>query len=585
MELFRLAGGLIFNGFLCLGLILVILSPNVQNGSLLAEAIKPANWKLKKHKSLVPALLSIFTALACLFITFIYFYYLPLNVHDDFNGYLILCQRILQEGFQGGDPFNDHSIEQGFGAGNYILALAANFLPLMSLHLADAGIGLLLLSAFILDALKKSSYFSINAIGLCIFILCITAINTPIVNTTPLLVACGLFLAVILFYIQSDFGAKPQAHILLALLLSSFLVLKGNYIIPVAAISFSIYLSRLQIAGFFQALKELGIFAPSMVIFALPWMISNWQFSGTPFYPLLGYGLVTPNALGMVSLSQFLEANLTLLPSYCLLICLLVIFFKSFPKVNKSLLFFISCLSLTVIALSCALTMTSAGLFTRYSYVSLFGPTIFLFLYIAFNTLSKIFTTDIRKSFLKILTLLILVIVCVPQFIYGFKHAAKEVIKTLSARPPHISQYMDVEKETRRIRDLQAALPEDSKVLLRLDMPFLADFSYQKVFVMDWPGNVGPAPGVPFSEPPEALAKYLRAQGIRFIAYSYKNEALFSTKNPELVERIEHPNPWIKTQTLRTFAVQSQIESLSKQYPVVYDNGQDFVIDLNTTAQ
>jgi hypothetical protein len=585
LELFHFASAFLFNAFLCLGLLLTILSLSFQNRSYLAQAMKPANWKIKQHKSLLLGLLSIFTALICIFITFSYFYYAPLNVHDDFNGYLILCQRILQEGFQGGDPFNDHSIEQGFGAGNYILALAANFLPLMSLHLADAGIGILLLSALIIDALKKSSYLSINALGPCIFVLCVTAINAPVVNTTPLLLACGLFLAIIVFYIRSNFGARLIDHVLLALLLSSLLVLKGNYIIPVAAMSFCIYLYRIKTVGFLQTLKEIVVFLSCMFIFTLPWMISNWQFSQTPFYPLLGHGLVTPNALGLVSFNQFLEANLSLLPSYCFLIVLLIILIKSSPKTSKQLLFFISLLSITVIALSCALTMTSAGLFTRYSYVSLFGPTSFLFLYIFFNTSPTIFIKEIRGSLVKIFTLLIFAIVCAPQFLYGFKYAAKELLKTLAYKPSHVSQYIDIEKETHRVRGLQGAIPQQSTVLLRLDMPFLADFRTQKVSVMDWPGNVGPEPGVPFSEPPEVLAEYLRKQGIQYIIYSYKNEALFSSKDPELAERLSHPNPWIRTQALRTFAVQSQIESLGKAYRIIYDNGQDFVLDINQRAQ
>jgi hypothetical protein len=322
-----------------------------------------------------------------------------------------------------------------------------------------------------------------------------------------------------------------------------------------------------------------------MLIFTLPWLISNWQFSGTPFYPLLGHGVVTPNALSIVSLSQFIEANLTLLPSYCLLISLLAILMKSYPKANRPLLFFISCLTLTVIFLSCALTTTSAGLFTRYSYVTLFGPTSFLFIYVVFKTSPKIYIKDITTNPIKLFTLLILMIFCIPHFFYGFKHAAREITKTISNKKNYAIQYININKETTRVRALQAAMPEQSKIILRLDMPFLADFSRQKVFVMDWPGNVGPAPGVPFSEAPEALAGYLRKQGIQYIIYSYKNEALFSAKNPELVDRIDHPNPWIRNQTLRTFAVQKQIEALSKKYRIVYDNGQDFVLDLNTTVQ
>ena len=97
-------------------------------------------------------------------------------------------------------------------------------------------------------------------------------------------------------------------------------------------------------------------------------------------------------------------------------------------------------------------------------------------------------------------------------------------------------------------------------------------------------GNVGPKPGVPYDQPPEALAQYLREQGIRYVAYSYANEALFSIKDPELVSRQNHPNPWIRTQAVRTFAVQKQLQSLGDRYSRVFDNGQDFVIDLSQRA-
>jgi hypothetical protein len=98
---------------------------------------------------------------------------------------------------------------------------------------------------------------------------------------------------------------------------------------------------------------------------------------------------------------------------------------------------------------------------------------------------------------------------------------------------------------------------------------------------MDWPGNVGPKPGVPYDQPPEALAQYLREQGISYVAYSYANEALFSMKDSELASRRNHPNPWIRTQALRTFAVQNQLEILGKQYPRIFDNDRDFVINIS----
>jgi hypothetical protein len=139
-------------------------------------------------------------------------------------------------------------------------------------------------------------------------------------------------------------------------------------------------------------------------------------------------------------------------------------------------------------------------------------------------------------------------------------------------------------KEQQRIKLLQDSIPQKSKVLTRLDLPFLLDFQKQQLHVIDWPGNVGPAPGVPFDQSPEDLAQYLRSQGIQYIAYSYGNQALFSQDDPELADRKNHPNSWIRTQAVRTFAVQNQIEQLGKQYPRIFDNGKDFVINISKTS-
>jgi hypothetical protein len=533
-------------------------------------------------KSSLTSLLGILITVVCIFITLIYFYHLPLNYHDDFSGYLVLAKRILDEGYQGGDPFNDRSIEQGFGAGNYLVALLTSLLPDTASHLADAGIGLILLALGVLSIYKNSNTSKPFLYPLiCIVFLCAIVVNAPIVNISPLIIAAGLFVASICFYIQSNYGEHYSDHIVLALLLSSFLVLKGNYVIPVCASTLSIYLSRITIAKFERVFFEFVIFVCSMLVFTFPWMIANWQFAKTPFYPLLGHGLVSPNALSLASFDQFADANLTLLPYYIILICLLALLHKFKRAIDYRFLFFITILSLTIIFLSFALTLTSAGSISRYSYVSLFGPIAFLTLYLIYNFCIKELILSEKHRIYNFLVLFVLIGFSIPYSLDTIKRSSKELAKMVFNTGVKNSQLFDFKNDRHRINELQNNLPLNSTVLLRLDMPFLVDFHKQKFHVMDWPGNVGPKPGVPYDQPPEALAQYLREQGIRYVAYSYANEALFSIKDPELASRQNHSNPWIRTQAVRTFAVQKQLKSLGDQYPRVFDNGQDFLIDLS----
>lgn len=588
LEVFHLASAFVFQVFLAIGIALSLVNLKkigFLGSKITGKLLLQEQFQVLNSKALLTNCLSIFISVICLFITLSYFYHLPLNQHDDFSGYLVLAKRILQEGYQGGDPFNDRSIEQGFGAGNYVIALITAWLPVATSHLADAGIGLILLILFTLDVYKGSN-FSRSILFSLIYILiwCFVVIHAPIVNTSPLIVAGGLFFATISFYVQSNYGERYSDHIVLALLLSSFLVLKGNYIVPVCATGLCIYLSRLTIAKLSRTLFELGIFSGCMLLFTLPWLIANWQFAQTPFYPLLGHGLVAPNALGLASLDQFVDAFFALLPYYAILIGLLAFLHRFKEAPDGRLFFFISSLSVVIILLSCALTMTSAGSLTRYSYVSLFGPIAFLALYAFFNLN---FNEVVSKSKLRISSALIFITVIslsVPQLLDTMKRSSRELVKVLIYSTSNRPHSLDIAREQLRINLLQNSLPLGSTVLLRLDTPFFVDFERGKFHVMDWPGNVGPKPGVPYDQSPEKLAQYLRDQGIQYIAYSYGNEALFSIKDPELASRQNHPNPWIRTQAVRTFAVQEQLQSLGNQYYRVFDNGQDFVVDLSRRA-
>jgi len=479
-ELFHLASPLSFKIFLSLGLLLALarLSTSIKFTSTISWCGNP---------KLFSVALGAAFCIACIFMTLWYFYHLPLNQHDDFSGYLVLAKRILQEGFQGGDPFNDRSIEQGFGAGNYFTALMSSFLPTAAAHLADAGIGLALLILLSIDAYRKSSITNSAWLILgCIVIWCAVAINAPIVNTSPLIIAGGLFIAIIVFYVQSNYGTRYFDHVLLALLLSSFLVLKGNYIIPVCATIMCIYLSRLSIAKLNRVLIEVGGFFVSMLLFSLPWMVANWQFSNTAFYPLLGHGLVSPNAMGMASFDQFMGSIAALIPFYIILLALLGVVHRFKIDLDREFLFFITALVVSIILLSCALTMTSAGSLTRYSYVSLFGPTGFLGLYILFSLSSKEMVKDCKKNVVNAVVLMVLIGFTAPQLLDTLKRSSRSVARAIALPATGIASQFDFAKEQLRVNLLQNALPPNSTVLLRLDAPFLVNFTQQKFHVMDW---------------------------------------------------------------------------------------------------
>jgi hypothetical protein len=73
---------------------------------------------------------------------------------------------------------------------------------------------------------------------------------------------------------------------------------------------------------------------------------------------------------------------------------------------------------------------------------------------------------------------------------------------------------------------LQRSVPEHATLLVLLDQPYRLDFKRNRVFLLDQPGNVSPPPHLPIGQGPQALARYLLDQGIRYVAdSSHYNDA------------------------------------------------------------
>ena len=66
---------------------------------------------------------------------------------------------------------------------------------------------------------------------------------------------------------------------------------------------------------------------------------------------------------------------------------------------------------------------------------------------------------------------------------------------------------------------LQRSVPEHATLLVMLDQPFRLDFKRNRIISWDEPGIVSPSPHLPIGQGPDALARYLLGQGIRYVAY------------------------------------------------------------------
>jgi len=134
------------------------------------------------------------------------------------------------------------------------------------------------------------------------------------------------------------------------------------------------------------------------------------------------------------------------------------------------------------------------------------------------------------------------------------------------------------EQHLQQHRTLQRAIPAGATLLARLEMPFLLDFRRNTILIMDWPGGASPPPGMPLSNTSEALAAYWLSRSIRYVAYSYANEAGFSQQSEAW--KLKQRHPWVRTHAKHTFALHERLRELGATRKRIYDDGEVFVLDL-----
>lgn len=125
----------------------------------------------------------------------------------------------------------------------------------------------------------------------------------------------------------------------------------------------------------------------------------------------------------------------------------------------------------------------------------------------------------------------------------------------------------------------QNSVPAGEPLLVRLEQPYLMDFSRNPIRVVDHPGAVSPPPGLPVFEGGDAIRDYLVGQGIRYLAFSYRTDANFSRER--FGARLDpgfHPVPRHLAEI--AFAFDEALHELATTRRKLYDDGDTFVLDL-----
>ena len=509
------------------------------------------------------------------------------NLHDDYHAYFVFPHKMLQIGSLGSDPFSDRRLVSALGGQSFLHTFILSVLDERSLCLIDPGSALLVMIGLLIGYCQKKN-LSKNSTLMIVF--GFLSLNLVRVNITGVLIPACLFFS--LFKVLEWEGLKatniPNNAAIVGLLAAAICALKTTWIpacIILFASSYCFYIVGSKTKH--KAIVEFCLAGILLAAFILPWSISMYQSSGTLLYPILGRGFHGSVYGGAVKLPNSeippdigrqlrLYAILTIIYIPTVLgIRFWIIGLSKKPIVREATL---SILISTVAGTAIIGFSTGGSEVYRYGYsllIVMFAVFILIFVeYIEQNNLNL----NLKKIALGSAVFLSLLVAIYSHRYNGFTQY-NDYRNSISRGLNNVPLVTPQERE--KYAKMLDSVPERERVLTRLDKPFLLNFKKHTIWIADYPGTASLPPGMPSFKGEEALADYLVSQSIKYVAYSYANEANFPRKYLEV--RLLPKTPfWLRNQALNTFEFQDSLQKLGESRKRIYDDGQNFVIDLSS---
>jgi hypothetical protein len=508
--------------------------------------------------------------------------------HDDYHAYFVFPEEMLQTGTLGQDPFSERRVVSSLG-GNYFidtfpLALTGKF---ENLRMMDEAVSFIIFLVFLAEIMVRRR---IPAYWVLAVLLGAALIQGQVSNITC--VYGGTVLMILLFELLDTVGAEPGLNhaALLAIVLAGLMSLKTTFA-PIAGLLFlSFYWyqwTRVPEKG--KVLKSAAFCALINFVLLVPWMIDSHRSSGTFFYPLLGKGFhgskygtyLLPTAhMGFRNFLGFFDGVFNAMGAILLIeACLIFLAYRR--KKGDRLVELIIVVNLVIDVVFIGIGIGGVQTY-RYTFAFLFAVALFLFIKeVALGVKTSALNPSLNFSerFAPVLLLGLMLGAGFDQFVFTERlFGYPQLLNSFTDRT------IDSPSEVAAYRDMQNAVPPGQKILVRLDKNFLLDFRRNIIYIDDLPGGASLPPGIPSFKGPDAIADYLLQHGIRYLAYSYGDEAAFSRH--EYSDRLKPDvNVWLRRGAQIAYDFQDNCVLLGKSRKKLYDDGHMFVLDLATPAQ
>ena len=509
---------------------------------------------------------------------------------DDMQGYLPLIKKLSDTGLLGDSSFSEKRLFD-LGGASVLQSVFVGWINVSAVNLADLGIGALLLLGLIGERVVMRRANILWSVILAAAILLLNEDGRPI---SPVLLIEALCLLLVLFLLE-DAPLSRRHYIVWGVVAAALIALKSTALVFVGVISIGVFLLDWRARGLVQALLHGVIAAAAGLICILPYFYASAKFTGTPFFPLLGFGFQDP-ALGdgMMGRSQatfanvqhFILANPQL--QIVLLIALGVALYALHRRDGTGLirnLTLSALLAVSVVEIVWA-SFAIGDVVQAVRYTVPFFAAVLLALLLDWRVVAGAG----MRGWVLAASLMVAMPYCArdpdwghpsvgrSDLIYGWTGSFDSALALFHPFP--IFPLEDGAPASARLQ--QAAAP-GTRMLVFVNRPFQFDFARNQIETSDCAGRVSPPPGLKLDHDDVAVTTYLRGTGIRYLAYAYGDHDNYS---PSLLSaRVAMTEyPWTVYCARAMTRMLDFLQRARGRFHAAYDDGATVLLDLERPA-
>jgi hypothetical protein len=489
------------------------------------------------------------------------------NPADDAHAYLVAIKRVIDLGSVGADPFNYRMFVSGGGAMASLQAPVELILGWWAVKGFDQVFGTLLFVTSLIWLIRRRGVPFFLAAVMLFGTFAIA--NHDIANVTSYFMTLALLTGLFCFLTNENQAPVPTG-ICAGLLLAALTTLKYTSLPPTAML--------IGLALLFKYRHDLSRFGVELLailvstgvpvlIWALPQLGTRTNLialrHGSGFDEVsAGYllNLVTTSPRPLYMLGYL--AGLVLMTIVAFAIC------RHTPEGREIVIVFLA------VVLGCIATTWATGgvAITRYNRpFTVLGC--LLLVAIAGNRASQSAWLSVTVAVTFLVAMALSRNFAKPWTYWDdYKHSMALMNTRVDSDPP-----LDA---VSGMQTLQSKMDPAAAALIRLDKPYLLNFARNHLYVIDFPYAASPAPGMGNYHDVPGLIGYLKAHGIRYVAYSYGDEANFPASMVRERLALWYFTPWQRALNRNVPPFNRIFQQLIEQQTKVYDDGHDAVVDL-----